>query len=169
MRRDIVIRPLTAPDLPAALTIQDEAYPAFLREDPAAFASRLDAARCYCLAATDGDLLIAYLLAHGWMRRAPPAIGQHIPPDAPSDILYIHDLAVSASGRRSGIGNALIARAFAEASRDGLTEAELVAVEGAAPYWSRLGFRPVTDDPALAAKVAAYGAQARFMRRMIAG
>ena len=164
----IALRRLEARDLAAALAIQAQSYPAFLREDEAAFASRLDLLAGYCLAAERDGRLIAYLLAHGWPRAAPPAIGDRLDPAAPSQVLYIHDLAVSPEGRGVGAGRALVDLAFDLASHDGLTTAELIAVEGAAPYGRALGFTEPSIPPALAATVAAYGPAARWMSRPLA-
>lgn len=164
---DIIVRPLTTGDLPAALAIQSEAYPAFLREDEAAFASRLAVTASYSLAATRGGALVAYLLAYGWRRGAPVAVGTILAAGSPGEVLFIHDLAVSSSGRGSGIGQALVAHAFEAAARDGLPGAELIAVEGAARYWCKLGFAEQPVSAALAAKVAAYGPNARWMTRRI--
>lgn len=161
----VILRPLEPADLPAALAIQAQAYPPFLREDAPAFASRIAMHASYCLAATRDGRLIAYLLAHGWPIMAPPAIGAILPADAPSDILFIHDLAVSPAGRGSGVGADLVRRAFAAAARDGLQAAELIAVEGAAPYWRTRGFAPLTCTADLAAKVAIYGPEACLMGR----
>lgn len=164
---NLIVRPLAPMDLPAALRIQAECYPAFLREDEAAFASRLQIAATYCLAAFKGDALIAYLLAHGWTREAPPSVGTILPPAGPHDVLFLHDLAVSALGRGSGIGAHLVDRALRQAARDGIAEAELIAVEGAAAYWQRLGFTEPIVTSTLATKVAGYGPRARWMRRDI--
>lgn len=168
----IAIRPLTAADLPQALAIQSLAYPAFLREDAAAFASRLTLRQSYCLAATRaearGETLIAYLLAHGWPSGSPPAIGMILSEPDRCTVLFIHDLAVAPGGRGTAIGKRLIDVATVAAARQGLARAELIAVEGAAPYWQRLGFAEETISPALAAKVAAYGPAARWMTRPIA-
>lgn len=161
------IRPLEPGDIPAALAIQAWAYPAFLRENEAAFASRIVTKASYCLAATRDGALVAYLLAHGWRSLAPLPIGTILPAEAPSEIFFIHDLAVSAEGRGSGFGRDLVARAFALAASDGLTTAELIAVEGAAPYWASLGFAGVNCSAELAAKVGAYGSQARLMQRTV--
>lgn len=163
----VLVRRLAPADLPAALAIQAETYPAFLLEDGAAFASRLAAAASYCLAAQRGGALIGYLLAHGWPRQAPPAVDARLPPDAPSEVLYIHDLALSPAGRGLGIGRRLIGRAMEMAAGDGLRTAELIAVEGAARYWEALGFAQTPPPPALASKVAAYGPRARWMTRTI--
>ncbi|WP_284734368.1 GNAT family N-acetyltransferase [Sphingosinicella terrae] len=162
-----LIRPLRRSDLTAALAIQAESYPSFLQEDEAAFASRLDVAASYCLAATRDGKLFAYLLAHGWPSGSPPPIGAVLPRNPTNEVLYIHDLAVSACGRGSGIGRDLVARAFGLAARDGLQAAELIAVEGAADYWRSLGFVEAAPSESLAAEVAGYGASARWMTHEI--
>lgn len=169
MRRDsdLCIRRLERADLAAALALQAQCYPAFLREDEAAFASRLDAAAPYCLAATVDGALAGYLLAHGWPGGSPPEIATILPWDAPSEVLYIHDLAVGAAGRGIGLGRRLVARAFEMAAGDGLRVAELIAVAGAARYWRGLGFAEAEMSPALARKVGTYGAQACWMRRTV--
>jgi predicted N-acetyltransferase YhbS len=120
-----------------------------------------------CLAATRGEVLIAYLLAHGWPGESPPPVGALLEQQGASDVLFIHDLAVSSAGRGSGIGRRLVDRALELAAQDGLTRAELIAVEGAASYWRRLGFAEPATPAALAAKVASYGQEARWMTRNI--
>lgn len=161
------VRRLGRADLPDALAIQAQAYPAFLLEDEKAFASRLDVAAPYCLAAQRGDVLVGYLLAHGWPSQAPPPVGTVLAPDVRGEVLFIHDLAISPAGRGAAVGRALIARAFVLAARDGFRIAELVAVEGAASYWRSLGFIEALASGALATKVAAYGDGACWMTREI--
>lgn len=165
----LAIRPLLVTDLPAALAIQSEVYPAFLRENLAAFASRLAVVPCYCLAATREERLVGYMLAHGWPTGAPPPIGAVLQANPPSEILFIHDLAVSSAGRGAAIGHQLVTRVSDLARRDGLRHAELIAVEGAAPYWQALGFSTAATTDELAAKVAAYGPAAQWMRKEIVG
>lgn len=163
----IMVRSLVPADLAAALAIQAQSYPPFLLEDEAAFASRLAVRRPYCLAAVSDGVLIAYLLAHGWAGQSPPPVGAQLAPDVSGDVLFIHDLAVSAAGQGCGLGRKLIDYAFELAARDGLRTAELIAVEGAAPYWRGLGFAEGDPSPQLAARVAHYGADARWMTRAI--
>jgi GNAT superfamily N-acetyltransferase len=134
------MRPLRHTDLAAALAIQSQSYPAFLREGKAAFASRLNLPDSYCLAATRDGLLIGYLLAYGWPGQAPSPVGAVLTKDAVSEVLFIHDLASLPEAQGSGIGRTLVMRAFELAALDGLCEAQLIAVEGAATYWRKLGF-----------------------------
>lgn len=163
----IDVRPLRHDDLAAALALQAEVYPAFLVEDAAAFASRIEVAHSYCLAATRDDALIGYLLAHGWPGCSPPPVGMVLARDTASEVLYLHDLAIDPAARSLGVGRKLVARAFELAAADGLRRAELVAVEGAAPYWAALGFARAPLGPPLDRKVAAYGRTAQWMERPI--
>lgn len=163
----ISVTAMTATDLDDALALQSRSYPAFLVEDASAFASRMGLAASFCLAARREGELLGYLLAHGWPRCSPPAVGTVLTDCGPGDVLFIHDLAVASAGRGSGVGRMLIARAFDLAARAGLRRAELIAVEGAADYWRRLGFVAVPVSGTLAAKVATYGPQACWMEREI--
>jgi ribosomal protein S18 acetylase RimI-like enzyme len=164
----VVVRRLKREDLPAVLAVQSESYPAFLVESEESFASRLDAAAPYCLAATLNGALVGYLIAHGWRSQSPPVLGALLARDPPNEILFVHDLAVGSAGRGLGIGRKLVAQAFQVAAGNGLHTAELVAVEGAASYWRALGFAEATTSPALASRLAEYGADARLMTRTIA-
>ena len=163
----LVVRRMRNEDLPAALRVQSEVYPEFLREDEKAFASRLDVAAPYCLTATMDGELVGYLLAHGWRSQSPPPVGSILPHAAPSEILYIHDLAVGSAGRGLAVGQMLVSSAFERASGDGLRQAELIAVEGAGSYWRRLGFVDATCSEEAAAKVSSYGSEALWMSRVI--
>jgi len=163
----MTITALRPSDLPAALALQAESYPPFLVEAEAAFASRMTLAATHCLAARRDGVLLGYLLAHGWAEQSPPAVGMVLAEGVPSEVLFIHDLAVSSAGRGLGIGATLIGHALQRAARDGLRRAELIAVEGAAAYWQRLGFTAAATSGALAEKVATYGPHACWMARDI--
>lgn len=164
----ICIRRLEAGDVPAALRIQAAAYPAFLLEEADAFASRIDMAASFCLAAILGENLVGYLLAHGWQGQSPPPVGTILPPDSASEVLFIHDLAIGSAGRGSGLGRTLVDSAARLAADHGLSRAELIAVEGMAPYWRTLGFAEADTSPELTAKISAYGDRARWMTGMMA-
>tara|TARA_A100001391_G_scaffold83275_2_gene54509 strand:+ start:13975 stop:14514 length:540 start_codon:yes stop_codon:yes gene_type:complete len=163
----VAVDALHLSDLPAALEIQAEAYPEFLREGESAFRSRITLTRSYCLAARCDGQLLGYLLAHGWRRASPPPIGAILDDSVPSEVLFLHDLSVARAGRGLAIGRKLIEHAFALAAKDGLHRAELIAVKGAAAYWSKLGFvaEPVSRE--LQEKVSIYGNSACWMARAL--
>ncbi|OYX63570.1 MAG: GNAT family N-acetyltransferase [Sphingomonadales bacterium 32-64-17] len=166
-QRTVAVDALCLRDLPAALAIQAEAYPEFLREGESAFRSRVTLKNSYCLAANHDRQLLGYLLAHGWRRQSPPPIGAILDDSVPSEVLFLHDLSVASSGRGLDIGRKLVEHAFALAANDGLRRAELIAVEGAADYWSKLGFVAEPASRELQEKVSAYGNSACWMARAI--
>lgn len=163
----IVINAMTQQDLPAAFQIQTKAYPAFLVEDEDILLSRINLTASYCLSAKRGEVLLGYLIAHGWNRQSPPPVGTALIDGEKSEVLFIHDLSISPEQRGLGIGESLIARAFELAARSGLRSAELIAVEGAANYWRRLGFSQGEVSPELLEKLGSYGTRARWMTRSI--
>ena len=165
----IVIDALCEPDLPQALAIQSACYPPFLLEDENAFASRITLGASCCLAARRGDALLGYLLAHGWPGQSPPPVGTILRDGGAGEVLHLHDLAVAPAARGLRLGEQLVDAAFALAAGLGLRQAELIAVEGAAPFWRRLGFAEAPVSPDLAAKVHGYGEEARWMVRAMVG
>ncbi|WP_340589353.1 GNAT family N-acetyltransferase [Erythrobacter alti] len=152
-------------DIAGALAIQAASYPATLQEDAAAFSSRIDLPNSYCVIARSGEELLAYLLAHGWTGNSPPPLGAQIAQPAEIDTLYLHDLAVAPAGRGSDLGRKLVEHALALAAQDGLHRAELIAVFDAWRYWETLDFSLTAATPAIAAKLAGYGPDARWMTR----
>lgn len=163
----ISIEALAPQDIPAALRVQAETYPAFLREDEGVFLNRINLQASYCLAAKQGGALLGYLLAYGWSRQSPPPLGELVADDVPGEILFIHDLAVSPARRGLRVAQRLVGRAFELAARDGLCSVELIAVEGAADYWRRLGFVEGAVSGKLLEKLGTFGADARWMTREI--
>jgi len=158
------IAPMEPGDIPEAVAIQAQAYPASLQEEAAVFAARLALSPSFCFTARRAGAMAGYLIAHGWERANPPAIGTLAGSVGASEVLYIHDLAIAPDARGLRMGVQLVARAFDAARASGLCEAELVAVEDAHGFWHRLGFRE-GHSAAIAAKLASYGAEARWMRR----
>lgn len=157
------LRKLTLADLPAALAIQAACYPPAIRDGEAAFASRIALAPGWCWVVEADGRLDAYLLSHPWPTMSPPS-PDTVLTQVGGDCWYIHDLSVAPHARGKGLARPLLA-ACLDAHPE-ITRSELVAVPGAAPVWSRLGWSEVTDIPAaLAAKVARYGAGSVYMAR----
>jgi GNAT superfamily N-acetyltransferase len=158
------LRPLTAADLPAAAAIQNAVYRPLYREEADILGGRISAAPTCCWGAFRDGALCAYILSHPWPAAAPPAIGQALGLCPPGDNWFVHDLAIAPKARGLGLGRALVARAADAARALGLTRGDLVAVQGASSFWAGLGYAPPERlPPDLAAKVAAYGDDARYM------
>lgn len=163
------LRPLTCADMPRVAALQLIAYEPLFHEPQDILASRLAVAPTLCWGAFSGETLLAYILSHPWPPASPPPIGATIAEPEPTDNWFIHDLAIGPDARGLGLGRALVAAASAAALDAGLTRADLVAVQGAWRFWEKLGYAAPDDlPPALAAKVAGYGEDARYMTAQIA-
>jgi GNAT superfamily N-acetyltransferase len=162
----LVLRPMAPQDLPAVLALQALSYPAALHDSADAFLSRMVLAAELNLTAWQGDELAGYLVSHPWAAGSPPPVDAVLDPATPADCWYVHDLSVAQAARGLGLGKILLAAGRDAATARGLTRSELIAVEGAAPFWRRMGWAaPAAVAPDLASKVAGYGPAAVFMTR----
>lgn len=124
----------------------------------------LNPSGCFVLADESGPPR-GYLVAYPWQAGAAPALNTligSIPADA--DVLYLHDLALHPDIRGGGWSTVIVERLADQARAEGWPALSLVAVNNAAPFWERRGFVGV-DSPAMTAKLASYGPDARYMVR----
>jgi GNAT superfamily N-acetyltransferase len=157
-------RPMQLQDLDAVVAIASDVHPLF-PEERDVFANKLAVHPAGALLLEQAGHPVGYCFAHPWRGLQPPPLNTllgAIPPAA--DTLYLHDLALLPAARGTGAGTAAIAILLAHAVALQLDRCCLVAVNGSIPYWSRLGF-VVSDAPALRAKLASYGGDARLMVR----
>lgn len=158
------LRPLKPVDLAAAVALQNAVYMPLYCEPAEILGSRLEIAPTCCWGAFEDDRLLAYILSHPWPAAVPPAIGTTLGAPPPGDNWFIHDLAIGEAARGLGLGRALVRRAADAAVALGLVRGDLIAVQGAGGFWARMGYADPPDLPAaLAAKVAGYGPDARYM------
>jgi len=160
-------RPAHASDLPAIGAIAARIHPD-LPESPEVFAEkmRLYPDGCRVLAAENET--VGYGLSHPWLQhQIPPLDGflEKLPDDA--DCLYVHDVAVLPDFR-GGVTRAYVATIEGLARSSSIATLALVSVYATRSLWERLGFRPVTPDAALRAKLTSYGASATYMLRELA-
>lgn len=164
---DLQIAPLTDAHAADVARIQRECYGVAHVETSGSLAAKWRAAPHTCRIALRRGTAVAYLIAVPVRYPVLPAWNApafDLAPDA--DMLYLHDLAVSAAARGSGAGAALVRAVLEAGQRDGCAQACLVAVQDSGAYWRGLGFREApADDPALARKLATFGAHARLMLR----
>ena len=106
-------------------------------------------------------------MAYPWTEHAAPALDtliSAIPDDAA--VMYLHDLALAPPVRGAGWSRPVVERLAQEARAAGWPALTLVAVNDAAPFWERHGFR-VIDPPGMADKLASYGPDACYMIRRL--
>ena len=155
-------RPLAPADIPAMVALAAIVHPGF-PEDDDVLAERLALYPQGCFALEDGDLFAGYLLSHPWRAYAPPPLNRLLGAlPAAADTYYIHDLALHPAVRGRAAAAPLLARIFADTA--GYPSQSLVAVNNSGGFWARHGFTAI-DRPGLAAKLAVYGDDARYMMR----
>ena len=158
-------RAMVPGDVDGVVRVARTAFPDHF-EDRACFAERLALYPQGCFVLDTGQVT-GYLIAYPWRSAsAPPlntAIGE-LPEDA--SVLYLHDLALHPDARGQGVTTAIVEQLAARARADGWPVIALVAVNDATAFWQRMGFR-VVADPAMAAKLASYGADASYMIRAL--
>jgi len=137
-------RPLTAGDISALHDLEAETYVPALHESDAAFLRLIELFPEGAFGCFDEHGMCGYAFGVPLTRgttlelRSPLA---RIPEGA--DTFYVHDVAVAPRCRGRGVGRALAERLIAVARARGFDRAELVSVQGSAPFWERFGFRPV--------------------------
>ncbi|MHC2537255.1 GNAT family N-acetyltransferase [Bradyrhizobium diazoefficiens] len=157
-------RPAHASDLPAIGAIAARIHPG-LPERLEVFAEKMRLYPDGCRVLIADDEIAGYGLSHPWRRhRIPPLDGflERLPDDA--DCLYVHDVAVLPD-HRGGIARAYVETIENLARASGIAALALVSVYATRPLWERFGFRPVTADAELRAKLESYGASATYMLR----
>ncbi|WP_441239337.1 GNAT family N-acetyltransferase [Bradyrhizobium sp. 930_D9_N1_4] len=160
-------RPARTPDLVAINAIAARIHPD-LSERPAVFAEKMRLYPDGCRVLVVNDAIAGYGLAHPWKQhQIPPLDGflQTLPEDA--DCLYVHDVAVLPDFR-GGMARDYVDAIEALARASGIVTLALVSVYATRPLWQGLGFRPVTEDAELRAKLVSYGDNATYMLRELA-
>lgn len=160
-------RPAYASDLPAIVTLASRIHPD-LPESSEVFAEkmRLYPDGCRVLAAQNET--VGYGLSHPWMQhQIAPLDGflEKLPDGA--DCLYVHDVAVLPDFR-GGVTRAYVGAIEGLARSSDIATLALVSVYATRSLWEHLGFRAVTADAELRAKLVSYGDSATYMLRDLA-
>lgn len=158
-------RSMRPTDIDAVVEVARLSFPDHF-EDRACFQNRLALypRGCFVLAKSEGAAR-GYLIAYPWKAESAPPLNTAIEGlPAQPDLIYLHDLALHPEARGGGVTGAIVERLAEQATEDGWPAVALVAVNDAVGFWSRHGF---VEQPAeaMAAKLASYGADARYMLR----
>jgi ribosomal protein S18 acetylase RimI-like enzyme len=142
----IVLRPLTADDLPEIHRLEAETYLPILHESDEAFLRLIALFPEGALGLFEGYELCAYAFALPWRSgvvlelQSPPG---ELPPGA--DVFYIHDVAVGERYRGRGLARRLVEELLRIAVGRGFRRSELVSVQDSAPFWRQFGFELVAE------------------------
>ena len=159
-------RSMTAADLDRVAGIAVIGFPDHFEGRPC-FANRLALNPAGCFVLQTAEDLEGYLVAYPWRAEAAPTLNtliEAIPAEAA--VLYLHDLALTPAVRGQGWSKPAVAAVVDLARADHWPAVALVAVNDAVDFWRGHGFE-VRETPEMAAKLASYGADARYMTRTV--
>ncbi|MGK6354468.1 GNAT family N-acetyltransferase [Sphingomonas sp. DT-207] len=153
---------MRAADLDGVVAVARVAFPDH-PERRACFAERLALAPDTCFVLADTEHVAGYLIAYPWPIEAIPPLDTLLGglPER-RDAWYLHDLALLPEARGGGHARAGLALLFTSVD----APIALVSVNASAAFWQAQGF-VARDSPALRAKLASYGPQARYMVRTV--
>ena len=159
-------RSMTEDDLDRVAEIATIGFPNHF-EGRTMFANRLtlNPTGCFVLQTPGG--LEGYLIAYPWRADAAPTLNtliEAIPTDA--EVVYLHDLVLTPAVRGQGWSKPAVQAVVDLARAGGWATVALVAVNDAVDFWRGHGFE-VKQTPEMAAKLASYGADARYMIRAV--
>ena len=168
-RQEIHIRPMQATDIAGVLAVQALCYAPAMNESAQTILHRLQQAADFAWVAEKPQGVVAYLVTYPSHLGKLTRLGEAFEVSDSADCLYLHDLAVSPSGKGLGLGQQLVEHAFALARSRALRHAALVSVQDSGDYWSSLGFAPQEiDQPGQRVALASYPAPAIYMTRRLA-
>jgi GNAT superfamily N-acetyltransferase len=119
-----------------------------------------------CLVLETPEGLEGYLVAYPWRADAAPSLNTLIETIPAADVLYLHDLALTPAVRGQGWSRPAVRAVVDLAEAGGWPTIALVAVNNAVDFWRGHGFQ-VRQTPEMAAKLASYGSDARYMTRAV--
>jgi GNAT superfamily N-acetyltransferase len=112
---------------------------------------------CYAVELENTEL-VAYGIAFPCNDAQPPGLNTSTARHQLLNTLYIHDIAVDPSMRRSGLGTQILEHMVRDAARLHLPTITLTAVDAAVDHWLRQGFQEIS------VAVHGYGEGARRMQ-----
>ena len=164
-----VLRSMHPADVPAVLDIQAQCYRPETIESEATVRRRLACAPDAAWVAERKDGVCAYLVGYRSLLGEVTPLGGDFEPIADGDCLYLHDLAVARCAAGSGTARALVERAWAQASSEGLLFSALVSVQGSCDFWKKRGYT-VVDQPSAEqqSRLDSYPGRSYYMVRQLA-
>ncbi len=161
-------RPMQEQDLERVEQVMLHTYP-HLPEDIACIRERLRLfpAGCHVLLRDGDEMLVGYLISHPWKNRGIPPLSSllgSLPFKA--EVYYIHDIALLPDAQGIGAAQIILSQISEVARGLFINRFALVALSSAKTFWSKHGFRPISDR-LLDQKLMGYGAGSQYMQRAV--
>ncbi|MFC0105286.1 GNAT family N-acetyltransferase [Kibdelosporangium aridum] len=160
----VCVRPVVAADWTAIAELEHSVYgPKGLSEGREVLESRASASPETCFVLTAGHWIAGYVLAMPYPEGQFPDLTEPEAAGRTSRNLHLHDLAIAAAFRGSGLARRLLRHLTATALSREHDRISLIAVAGSATFWSANGFQP---NPGIAVPTG-YGGNAVYMSKAI--
>ena len=153
---------MSSADLAGVSEIADQIHKT-LPERPEVVAEKIRLFPEGCLTLVADGRVVGYGIAHPWLLHSVPPLDEYLGAlPAKPECLYIHDVAVLPLARGQGAMVEYVAAIKRLGRQLAINSLALVSVYGTNVLWRHFGFE-IVDDPALAPKLASYGASAKYM------
>lgn len=137
---EFICRAMRLCDLAAVIRIQAEAYiDEILETDDVIHARFAQTPDTSWVVERNGDVC-GYLVGYQSTLGEVTPLGFEFSHKQQANTLYLHDLAISQSGKGFGLGSLIINHALADARKRQLEHAALVSVQNSTVFWEKLGF-----------------------------
>ena len=158
---------MRADDLPLVKALSDATYPLH-HEGPDIFAERLNLYAPGCFVRKDASgFLAGYAITHPFKQDLAPALNSLLRqlPEL-CDTYYIHDIALRADQRGTGLAGEIVTRIKEHAKASGFARINLIAVNNSRDFWRRQNF-VVREVASLHDKLLSYERAAVYMEHAI--
>jgi GNAT superfamily N-acetyltransferase len=154
-------------DIDGVVAVAASAFPHHF-EERACFAQRLERFPQGCFALASAQALRGYLIAYPWPAGTVPPHNRLLGalPEA-CDMFHLHDLALHPEVRGRGYARPIVERLARDALAFGARTISLVSVNETVLFWRSMKFETAPVNAAIARGLTSYGADARYMVRML--
>lgn len=140
------VRPLDVTDLDELLIVQRAAYGDIYIESKETFHTKLVVSNETCLAGFKDGRMAGYCIGFNWQSGLAVPLHsdireiQHL-----ENAFYVHDIAIHPDFEGQGLAKTLMNTSIEIARTRGFKLLELTAVQTAATYWERFGYKPMAQ------------------------
>jgi ribosomal protein S18 acetylase RimI-like enzyme len=140
------VRPLKESDLDDLLIVQRAAYGDIYIETKEIFLTKLLVSNETCLAGFKDGRLAGYCIGFNWQSGLAVPLHSDIREiQHEENAFYIHDIAIHPDFEGQGLATTLMNLSIENARERGFKSVELTAVQSAATYWERFGYKPMAE------------------------
>lgn len=140
------IRVLQETDLDELLVVQRSAYGDIYIESKEIFHTKLIVSQETCLAGFKNNQMAGYCIGFNWQSGLPVPLHSDIREiEYTENAYYLHDIAIHPDFEGQGLARIFMEKSLEIASGRGFKSVELTAVQKAATYWERFGFKPMAQ------------------------